>query len=367
MGKQEIYVVSTEEQAGKTVVMIGLALKARNLGRKVGYFKPIGLGSTVTAEGAIIDDDVETMKEILELEYANETLCPITLGRVEFLAEYKRADMSKYLARITESHAKASEDKDLVLIEGPPSLSIGFSLWSPVPKLAAEFGANILLVAWFRNDFIVDEVLQIQDYCAKWDVSLLGVILNRVPKDRMAEVENGIKPFLQDRGVKVLGVIPEDDLLSSLTAQEVHQAIGGRIIAGKDGMGNIIRTFLVGAMTPESATRYFQKATDELVITGGDRTDIIFAALETGASAIILTGNLQPSVKILPRADDLAVPMIVVPYDTYTTLQLVQKIVGRIKPGDKRRLDIAREILDKYVDWNQILRKSSERRIGERS
>jgi len=120
-----------------------------------------------------------------------------------------------------------------------------------------------------------------------------------------------------------------------------------------------VEAVLIGAMTPESATRYFRKARNELVITGGDRTDIVFAALEAGASALILTGNLYPSVKIFPRADDLSVPIILVPYDTYTTLQQVQRIVGRIKPRDKRRIGRAEKLVRENVDWRQILSTAS--------
>jgi len=355
LARREIYIASTDELAGKSIVTIGLALKAKEQGRKVGYFKPIGLGSAVSAEGEIVDQDVITMKQILGLEHDINILCPVILGRDEFLEEYQRADISKYFAEIVESHKKASEDKDIVLIEGPPSLSIGSFLGSPVPRLVAEFGAKILLVSHLENDLVVDEVIQVRDYCARWNVLLLGVVLNRIRKEKMARVERIIKPLLEANGIKVLGLIPENDVLSSLTAKEVYEAIGGEILTGKDGLDNVIQTLLVGAMTTESAARYFRKAANELVITGGDRTDIVFAALEAGASAIVLTGNLRPSVKILPRADDLRVPIILVPYDTYTTLRMIQKIVGRIEPGDKRRIDIAKKIFDEYVDWEQIL------------
>jgi len=78
--------------------------------------------------------------------------------------------------------------------------------------------------------------------------------------------------------------------------------------------------------------------------------------LETGLAALILTGNLYPSVKILPRADDLKVPVILVPYDIYTTLQMVQGIVGKIKPRDKNRIEIAKKLFEENVDWKRILK-----------
>ena len=108
-------------------------------------------------------------------------------------------------------------------------------------------------------------------------------------------------------------------------------------------------------MTMESAMKYFRRAADKLVITGGDRTDIILAAMEAGASALILTGNLYPTIKILPRADDQGIPVIMVAHDTFTTLNLVQRTVGKIKAKHEKRISRARELFEQKVDWKKIL------------
>jgi len=356
MSKQGIYVASTESLSGKSIVTIGLALIAKDLGKKVGYFKPLGMESALDVrEEGIIDEDAETMKQILGLKDDISRICPLVLRKDEFLEDLKTSDLLNYAEEVTASYREASQGKDLMLIEGPPSLSAGAFLGCPVPKLAADFNVQVLLVARFKDDFVVDEILQSRDYCMKWDVPLFGVIMNRVPQNKMERAERVIKPILERNGVKVLGLIPEDMILSALTVRELYDVIGGKILAGKDGMDKTVQTVLIGAMTPESATRYFRKAKNELVITGGDRTDIIFAALETGCSALILTGNLYPSVKIFPRADELSVPIILVPYDTYTTLQQVQRIVGRIKSGDKKRINQAKRLVEENVDWRQIL------------
>jgi len=359
LAKLGIYIASTEELSGKSVVTISLALIAKDLGKKVGYFKPIGMESALSVKEEIMDEDVDTMEKILGLEGETSLICPVVLRKGEFLEDFGKVDISKYADEIVASYRKASEGKDIILIEGPPSLSIGAFLDCSVPRLAADFNAKILLVARFKDDFVVDEVLQARDYCMKWGVSLFGVILNRIPLDKKKKAERVIKAFLENNGVKVLGLIPEDKVLSYLAVREIYEVIGGKILAGKDGMDRMIQTVLIGAMTPESATRYFRKAKNELIITGGDRTDIIFAALEAGTSALILTGNLYPSVKIFPRADDLAVPIILVPYDTYTTLQLIQRIVGRIKPKDNKRIAIAKKLVKENVDWKQILQYDS--------
>ena len=328
---------------------------AKELNINIGYFKPIGLGSLIAPERENVDEDVEVMKSLLKLEYDSSLLCPLILKRDEYLEGFTEANIRLYAKKIVESYREVSDDKEIMLIEGPRNLSVGSFLGCPVPKLARDFNAKILLVVRFRGDAITDEIMQAQDYCMNWKTEILGVILNRIPQDKMEHTKRIIKPFIEKRGIKVLGLIPEDKSLSAPTVRDICNFIGGRILAGKDGLDKTIERVLIGAMGPESAAKYFRRAINELVITGGDRTDIILVALETGVSAVVLTGNLYPSVKVFPKADQLNVPLILVPYDTYTTLQHVQKIIGRIKPKDSRRIAAAINLVKKHVDWKSML------------
>lgn len=356
MVEKAIYVASTEEPSGKSAIIIALASIATEMGKKIGYFKPIGVKESFVPGREHLDEDTEIMRAILRLKHESSTICPLMIEREEFLESFMEVDTSSYIESIKVAYGKASEDVDIMLIEGPHSFSIGAFIGCSVPRLAGILGADILLVERFSGDLVVDDVLQAQDCCIKWGTQLLGIILNRIPPEKMERVERVVKPFIEKCSIRVLGLIPEDKNLSAPTVREICDFIGGRVLAGRDGLDRVIESVLVGAMTPDSAAKYFRKVANEIVITGGDRTDIILTALETDVSAIILTGNLYPSVKIFPKADQLKVPLILVPYDTYTTLQYVQKIIGRIKPGDPRRVGAAINLVKKHVDWERILR-----------
>jgi len=345
-----VYIASVEGFSGKSVLTISLARIAMEEGLKTGYFKPVSNECIPGPRGELVDEDAETMREILGLEA--ETCC-LKLGK-EFL-EYTDKD-SKIFEKILESYRAVSHGKDIVIIEGGSTLSAG-SLWGcQAPKMASLLSAELFLVVRYGDDSVIDQLLQARDYCKYWRAEVSGVVLNRVAEEKLERVRSLVKPMLEKEGLKVLGVIPEDRVLGSLTVREIHETLGGELIAGKKGLDNLVETFLIGAMTPESAIKYFRRVKNELIITGGDRTDIVLAALEAGASAVILTGNLYPSVKVLPRADELGIPLIVVPQDTYTTLQSVQKIVGRLKPRDTVRIAAAKKLVQDNVDWRTILR-----------
>jgi len=353
--KRAVYVISTGGLSGKSAIIMALASLAMERGLRVGYFKPIGISSSLIAGKERMDEDVEIMKQVLGLKIEDYAICPIMLRRDEFLEDFIHADIRLFMDKIRRAYEKASENADLMLLEGAHNLSIGAFLGCSAPRIARELDAEILLIEKAENDYVVDDVLQVQDCCIRWGTKLFGVIFNRIPQDRMDRVQRVIKPFFEKHNINVLGSAPEDKALSAPTVREICDFMGGRVLAGKDGLDNVVEEILIGAMTPESAAKYFRKAVNEIVITGGDRTDIILTALETGASAVILTGNLYPNVKVFPKADQLNIPLILVPYDTYTTLQHIQKVIGRIKPKDSRRINAAINLVKNHVNWEKII------------
>jgi BioD-like phosphotransacetylase family protein len=170
-----------------------------------------------------------------------------------------------------------------------------------------------------------------------------------------------LKIFLTINNLELLGVIPENPILNSLTVKEIYKEIDGKILAGEGGVNNLVQTFLVGAVSVESAMKYFRKAVNKLVvITGGDRTDLILSALEARASILILIGNLYPSIKVFPKADELKIPLILVLYDAFTTLQLLQKIIRKLM--DEERIKITKRIFEENLDWRRIIEEPRSNR-----
>ncbi|MEG3072016.1 MAG: DRTGG domain-containing protein [Candidatus Syntrophopropionicum ammoniitolerans] len=94
---------------------------------------------------------------------------------------------------------------------------------------------------------------------------------------------------------------------------------------------------------------------------GGDRADMALATLETSTSALILTGGLYPDVKVISRAAEKGVPIILVHYDTYTTIERLTEISRRISPGDAAGISIAKENIEHHCDWKSIIESLNEK------
>ena len=93
----------------------------------------------------------------------------------------------------------------------------------------------------------------------------------------MGKIKVFLKKALEKKGLKLFGVIPYVALLSTFTVAQVTETLDSEVISGKENLHRRILNTLVGAMTPHEALTYFKEGS--LIITPGDREDIILASL----------------------------------------------------------------------------------------
>jgi len=331
-----------------------MALNFQDEGYEVGYFKPIGLEMGRTPDGSPYDGDVALMKDTLGLDLPSDTICPIIL-KSHYLEETMKVSSDTYSSRIMESFEEVSQGVDVLLIEGFCSSAFGTHFDLSTPKLSKLLDSRILLISIYESDCAVDEMLREKVYIEYHEGELIGFVLNDVKRRVFQRAKELILPILEKRDLKNWGIIPWNVGLTSPTVREICDNLGGELLACRDRLDALVEEFLVGAMTPESALSYFRRSRNKAVVTGGDRSDIALAALETDTSILILTGNLYPSVRVLAKADEKSIPVLLVPYDTYTTIDKVAQISGKIKPGDSKRIELTKESVTNNVDWRGLL------------
>ena len=364
MNKPNIYICSSASFSGKSALCLGLALKFKELGYKIGYFKPVGWEMSRGSTGEKIDDDAQLMQKVLDLNLPMEVVCPVILG-ARFLEESSRVDPRVYENRIAEAYERASNGMDLMLIEGPYSFGVGASIGLDPMELAKKLGSTLVLVSCMERDTAVGQIIWVKNAIEASGGSLFGVILNCIPKTDLERVKAFGVDILKKNGIQILGIIPESIPLRAPTVREICDSTKCTILAGEKNLGNLVEDFLVGAMTPESALSYFRRSLRKAVITGGDRTDIQLAALQTDVSALVLTGNYYPDIRVLSKADELGVPVLLVPGDTYSTIREISTLTGRIKPTDTRKIQLAQEIVEEHVDWQRILAAVAPTKSGK--
>jgi BioD-like phosphotransacetylase family protein len=348
-----IYVSGTRF-SGKTALCLGLFGKFQEMGFKVGYFKPVGQGRKMV-DGTPRDLDVILMKDVMDLSESLDEIGPIVLGS-RYLDQVSR-ECSEYYAKVGRAYEKVKEDKDVLLIESAARPEYLICCGLDLPQLSKEFGAKVLFSVKGDEDFVAERAIMYRDYVQWKGGEVLGVVLNFVPYQQLERMRGVVSQLLERCGLEVLGVVPDHRELTLPTVQDLVDVLDAEVLAGMESLETLVDNYLVGAMAPESAMSWLRRSVGRAFITGGDRADLILMALETKPSAIVLTGNIYPSVQVLTTAEAKGIPVLLVPNDTYTTVTKLELLDGRIVPAptSSKKIQLTRQIIGDYVDWKRII------------
>ncbi len=240
-----------------------------------------------------------------------------------------------------------------MICEGLGEIWQGRFLRASGADVVAQLDLRAVLVARFAGARLLDDICYVKDGLKQ---RLLGVIFNMVPESRIELVRNEYARFLDDQEIATYGVhAAANKRLSTVTVAEIVEALGATYICGEEHGDAMAETYLIGAMSPEHALRYFQNTANKVVVVGGDRAEIILAALDTPTAAIVLTGSYVPSPAVLGRAEELGVPIVSVPTDTVTATDGIQRLFGRLGVHDRRKIDLIADEIARAIDVERLV------------
>lgn len=346
-----LYIPSTQNFSGKSAICVSFMHHLQKDGYKVGYLKPLSSAARVMVESSI-DEDARFVQGAFKLSDTLETLAPVVLTQQQ---------MEKILAEGNSDHrqavkvaaAKVAAGKDVVVMEGSNNFREGYLVNLSPPQTVELLDAKVVTVVGYQDDLqMVDDALMAQ---VRMGERMVGVIVNQVPQNRVDFVEKQAKPYLEKQGVTVLAVLPHEHVLGSISISEIVAALEGELICSECG-DELVEHLMVSAMNVERALNYFRRVTNKAVIVGGDRPDVQLAALETSTKALILTGNIRPNPMIEAKADERGVAIILSRYDTFTTVEKVEKFFGKTRFRQVEKMMMFEEILSKAMDFDKLYR-----------
>ena len=343
---------STSGYTGKTLVTMGLGYQFQKDGLKIGYMKPVGI-LPLKVDDTLTDHDAWRIYRSLELKDPLFEICPIVLTQELAVKSYLK-DVKGLLPKIVKSFDHLSKNKDIMLIGGYGSIYTGSFLDLQGLKVIKRLDSKVVIVVKYEGEYIADYVLQ-----AKKDLKerFLGVILNKITREYMKSVDDYVKPFFKRKGIDILGVLPHDPILGSITVEELNEMLGGKVLCCHDRLDNLVENFLIGAMQVDKASEYFKKTRNNAVIVGGDRADIQLSALESGSVCLIMTGELYPSEIIIAKAEEKNVPLLVVREDTYSIAKKLEKLSVRLRLRDKAKVERGMNLVSGNVDFSLLYKK----------
>jgi BioD-like phosphotransacetylase family protein len=354
---KSLYVTSIERYSGKTAVCLALARRFRADGYTVGYFKPLSL-QPWRVGNHLADEDAAFVKEVLNLEAEPWELSPVVVtpqNLREYLEKRNKAPLMQVVqeayAHLGAGHSGATE-WDLLLLEGGGSLREGYGVGLATPDVARTFGSIVLAIVKYRGEIrVLDDALTAN---RRLGDLLGGILINRVPEQGAEFVKDVAVPYFEEHGMPVLGVLPEVQGLEALTVAELVNLLEAEVLTEYYDPDALVETLTVGAMTADAALSRFRKQTNKAVITGGDRSDIQLAALETSTVCLILTGNLHPSPLIIKQADEFQIPILLVRSNTMETVETIEGIFGKTRLGQIAKLQQFEALMSENVNFPRL-------------
>ena len=348
---KSLYVTSIEPYSGKTAACLAVGKRLKSDGYCVKYVKPLSL-QPWRVEGKLADEDTAFVKEALDLTGKPWELSPVVVTS-DVLRKYLSGQgETNLLEKVKNVCEETIAGCDILLLEGGGSLREGYVMGLPTPLVATTLGSVVLLILKYSDEArLLDDVLASK---ARLGQALGGVIINRVPEEAMSFVTEMAVPYLEKQGIPVFGVLPEVRSLAALTVQELIDVLGAEVLTNTVNPEGVVENITVGAMTAEAALSHFRRQKNKAVITGGDRTEIQLAALETSTTCLILTGNLQPSSLIVRQADQSGVPVLLVRGTTMETIEKIDSIFGKTHLGQVAKLQQFEQLMAKHADMKRL-------------
>jgi uncharacterized protein len=343
---KHLLIGSIAAHSGKSAAVLGLGPQVLDRGIAFAYGKPLSLNLDVAAQSDI-DSDVQFIVAALGLTPQQIVPSLLTVNGTDIQAQLQSGH------RATPVSASVSDtNHDLVMLEGPSTLAEGRLFGYSLAQQAEQLEASVLLMAQCQSLAVVDDLLLAQMLLGD---RLCGVILNDIPQKLAQSVVDCVVPFLEQHNIPVFGQIPSHPLLRSISVREMVHQLNAEVLCCGDRLNLMVEQLSIGAMNVNSALRYFNRANNMAVVTGGDRTDIQLAALESSTNCLILTGHFSPNPIVINRAEDLEVPVLSVDLDTLTTVEIVDKAFSEARFSETIKVECIQKLFKQHVDTDRLL------------
>lgn len=355
-----IYIATSEPNSGKSIVALGLMRMLLGKTAKVGYFRPI----INNVKKGKKDNHIKTILSHFDLDIDPNNTYAYT--RTEFINKRNEGKEGEIFDTIIEKYKALEEVNDFMLVEGTDFSGEGTVI---------ELDANILIaknlgipaiivssgVGKTLDEFIGGLHLAYDSFREK-DVKVLAVIANKVEEDNIEIVREGVQKNLPEN--VLVNVIPLISSLSNPTIKEISKSIGAKMLFGTEHVNNQVSSFKVGAMQLRNYLTFLEEKC--VIITPGDRADIILGALQAHISTnypkisgIVLTGGITPDDSIIKLIDGLSqiVPILSVKEGTFEVANKIGAVRSHMYASNKQKIITSLNTFDKYVDTDKLNEK----------
>lgn len=359
---KSLYICANEPRSGKSAVVLGMMEALLKNIPKVGFFRPIINRSRQSAQR---DNDIELLKSYFKLDQQYDDMFAYTFQEAaELISQGRKTEL---LEGIMNKYSRIEETHGFVLCEGTDFDSLTSSLEFDInADIAINLNCPVLMVTngicigdcetHFRKSNMAVDVMH------EHGCHILGTIVVGVSCHCPNRVGNRLSRDSSRTGM--VFSIPFDPFLRGASMQEVADTLQAKVLYGENHLDRIVLYNSVAAMQIGNFLMHIQHKDGALIITPGDRSDILLGSLMAFSSqgyaniaGIVLTGGLLPdkSIRSLLDGMKIVVPILSVGKNTLETALAINEIHPRITPGDTRKISTALNLFQTHVDADALL------------
>jgi phosphate acetyltransferase len=354
---KSIFIATAEPFSGKSIVALGLVDMLLSKTQKIGYFKPI-----INQDPKIkADSHIETLISHFKLPLQYDKTYSYTREEANILAQSGMQD--EIIDTIISKFKSLEEENDFTIIEGSDFLGEGTAFeFDANLAIAKNLGTPVIIVAsgdGKSTSQITNAVNVTINNFLQRKVKVIGVVVNKVGKDNIKAVQDSLKNCLK-KDIQV-AVIPKITELKSPTMKEVMEHLNAEVMFGAEQLSNRADHFIFGAMQIANFLNHIKQ--NVLIVTPGDRSDIVLATLQASLSknypkiaGIVLTGGFEvpDSVLRLIEGSNTQLPILRVEEPSFYAATKVAGIHSKINPDNPEKIHMAVNTFRKYMDMEAL-------------
>ena len=360
------YLVPSGPGAGLTSVALGVVRTLDNRGIRVAFLKPVG-------QPGGDDRGPERSTYFVRHTSALEPAVPIPFEEARRLTAAGRSD--ELLERVMKAYHGTARDADVVIVEGLIDAHETSGEAELNALLVRTLSAEVILVGALGSTPLEEFEARLRFTASQYGGlrggKVLGAIVNRVrpPEDRSRPSGFGAPPKLDSPltlpDLAVIGVVPENPELLSYRTSDVARHLGAKLVhEGELNERRVKKIAMLARTVPNLVSTLIAGA---LLITPGDRTDVVLAVAlaalnKVPLAGLILTGNYEipPRVfELIRPALETGLPILGVATDTWDTAQALSRLTGEIPIDDLERAERVMDFVAKHVDADFMVRHAA--------
>ncbi len=340
---------------GLTSISLGLVRALEQNGLKVGFYKPI-------AQPHPGDAGPERSTELIARTHGLTPPAPQPLPKVEHMLGEGHLD--ELLEEIVSGFQQAAAGADVVVVEGMvPTRHASYAARLNF-HLAKCLDAEVILVSAPEQETLrelSDRIeIQAQLFGGPKDPKMLGVILNKVREADLGERLQSHSSLFRNQHFRLLGCIPWQEELNAPRVRDVADLLGAQIISAGEMEQRRVQKIVLCARAVPNTVQLLKPGV--LVVTPGDRDDIILAASLATMSGVPLAGLLlcsdfPPDPRILELCQgalNAGLPVLSVQTGSYDTATNLNRMNKEIPVDDRERAEKVTDFVAEHLDHDAL-------------